>query len=370
MKLGNITLLSILGTALLSACSSGSSSNNSTTPPSLQYSQMNYTGSLPAGGTTGLTGIRQVGTTNNVYITGSYVVNGLSNGTLYVGGVTGGGTYYTYNYPSSTGATTSGTNVYSADNGSSGNVLLTGTYTTAESGESHAFGFYYNGPVSSTQQANNWQTLIFPESQVPGNLPVGNTYPHSIMHGIIVGNYLSGTTAGNGFIYNIATGSYQSVQHPAARYTTIYGIWWNGGESYTIAGGYSATDESGLGVGFVADYNSATKLLTNWTEYTHNNQPAAITHFEGITTDGASGYNLAAGSEASGVSYASFVHITRNSSGGFNTNATWTDAWYPSSTTTTADTVYQNYLYGVYMESGVSGLNGYAAAIPGGYLGN
>lgn len=370
MKLRNILLLSIWGTALLSACSSGSSSNNSVTPPRIQYSQMNYTGSLPTGGTTGLTGIRQVGTTSNVYITGSYVVNSLSNGTLYVGPVTGGGTYYTYNYPSSAGATTSGTNVYSADNGVNSNVLLTGTYTTAESGESHAFGFYYNGPVSSTQQANNWQTLIFPESQVPGNLPVGNTYPHSIMHGIIVGNYLSGTTAGNGFIYNIATNSYQSVQHPAARYTTIYGIWWNGGESYTIAGGYSATNESGLGVGFVADYNSTTKLLTNWTEYTHNNQPAAITHFEGITTDGAGGYNLAAGSEAAGVSYASFVHITRNSSGGFNISATWTDAWYPNSSTTTADTVYQNYLYGVYMESGVSGLNGYAAAIPGGYLGN
>lgn len=370
MKSGNIVLLSILGASLLSACSSGSSSNNSPTPPSIQYSQMNYTGSLPTGGTTGLTGIRQVGTTSNVYITGSYVVNGLSNGTLYVGGVTGGGTYYTYNYPSSTGATTSGTNVYSADNGDNGNVLLTGTYTTSESGESHAFGFYYNGPVSNTQQANNWQTLIFPESQVPGNLPVGNTYPHSIMHGIIVGNYLSGTTAGNGFIYNIATNSYLSVEYPSARYTSIYGVWWNGGESYTIAGGYSATNSSGIGLGFVADYNSRTKALSNWTEYTHNNQPAAITHFEGITTDGAGGYNLAAGSEVSGVSYASFVHITRNSSGGFNTSATWTDARYPNSSTTTADTVYQNYLYGVYMESGVSGLNGYAASIPGGYLGN
>lgn len=59
---------------------------------------IHYSGSLPTGGTTGLTGIRQVGTTNNVYITGSYVVNGLSNGTLYVGGVSGGGTYYVYNY--------------------------------------------------------------------------------------------------------------------------------------------------------------------------------------------------------------------------------------------------------------------------------
>jgi hypothetical protein len=369
MKSANLVLLSILGASLLSACSSGSSSSSSNNP-TIQYTQMNYSGSLPAGGTTGLTGIRQVGTTSNVYITGSYVVNGLSNGTLYVGGVTGGGTYYVYNYPSSSGATTSGTNVYSADNGSGSNVLLTGTYTTAESGESHGFGFYYNGPLSNTQQANNWQTLVFPESQVPGNLPVGNTYPHSIMGGLIVGNYLSGTTAGNGFIYNIAANSYQSVQYPSARYTTIYGIWWNGVDSYTIAGGYSATDVKGIGVGFVADYNSRTNTFSNWTAYTYNNQPAAITHFEGITTDGANGYNLAAGSEVSGVSYASFVHITRNSSGGFSTNATWTNARYPNSSTTTADTVYQNYLYGVYLESGVSGLNGYAATIPGGYPAN
>ena len=59
MKSGNIVLLSIIGASLLSACSSGSSSNNPSSP-TINYTQMNYSGSLPTGGSTGLTGVRQV----------------------------------------------------------------------------------------------------------------------------------------------------------------------------------------------------------------------------------------------------------------------------------------------------------------------
>lgn len=371
MTLKNFALLSALSAGMLVACNSGTSSSSS----GIQYTTLNYSGTLPSGGTVGLTGIRQTSSNaESVYITGSYDIESFNHGTLYVGPVTGGGVYYVYDYPPSTGITTAGTNVYSADNGTGGNVLLTGTYTTEESGAVQ-FGFYYNGSVTATQDPSSWQTLMFPSNQDPNNSTVLSTVPHSIMGGLIVGNYISLLTAGNAFIYNIATKTYRAVNYPDSRYTSLYGIWWNGGDSYTVAGGFSNIspniESNGQGTyGFVADYNSATDTFSNWTPYTYDNLPAGITHFEGITSDGNGGYNLAAGSLYNSTSYVSFVNVKRNPNQIFNTTATWTNLWYPGSSTTTGDTVYQNYLLGVYRESDVSGLSGYVATIPGAYYGN
>lgn len=370
MKIKTGILYSLLGVALLSACSSGSSNNS----PSIQYATLNYVGDYPAGGYVGLTGIRQVGETESVYITGSYGINGVNHGTLYVGSATGGGTYYIYDYPQSVGATTSGTNVYSADNGIGGNVQLTGTYTTSESGATQ-FGFYYNGVVANTQPSDSWHTLIFPSSLDPDQSTVRGTVPHSIMGGLIVGNYISLATAGNAFIYDIQTESYQRVSYPNSRYTSIYGIWWNGGDSYTIAGGYGNgspdIDKNASGTyAFVADYNRKTKTFSNWTAYTYANQQAAASHFEGITSDGNGGYNLAGSGLYNGVLNVSLINIKRTTSGKFNPISTWTNVWYPNSSVTTSDTVYRNYVYGIYQESGVSGQSGYVATIPNAYYGN
>lgn len=370
MKLKNIGLLSTLAAGLLVACSSGSSSSGS----GIQYATLNYSGTLPSGGIVGLTGIRQVGSSSSVYITGSYAIESFNHGTLYVGPVTGGGTYYVYDYPSSLNESpTAGTNVYSADNGLNGNVQLTGTYTVESS--STQFGFYYNGPVSNTQSSSNWQTLMFPSAQDPDNSTVLSTVPHSIMGGLIVGNYISLATAGNAFIYDVETESYQRVSYPGSRYTSLYGIWSNGGESYTVAGGYGNGSpdikENAPGTyAFVADYNRVTKTFSNWTSYTYNNQPSAVAHFEGITSDGNGGYNLAGSGLANGNLYVSLINVKRNSNGTFNPTSVWTNVWYPGSSVTTSDTVYQNYLLGVYQESGVSGQFGYVATIPGAYYGN
>ena len=368
-QLKNLVVLSILGTGVLVACSSGSSGSSS----GIQYTTLNYSGSFPAGGFVGLTGIRQVGTSNNVYITGSYGIESVNHGTLYVGPVTGGGVYYVYDYPGSTESPTAGTNVYSADNGLNGNVQLTGTYTIESS--SIQYGFYYNGPVSNTQSSSNWQTLMFPSTQDPNNSEVLSTVPHSVMGGLIVGNYISKVTAGNAFIYDITTESYQLVNYPGSRYTSLYGIWSNGGESYTIAGGYGngSPDIKKNAPGtyaFVADYNRVTKKFSNWTAYTYNNQPSAVAHFEGITSDGNGGYNLAGSGLANGTLYVSLINVGRNSDGTFNPTSVWTNVWYPGSSVTTSDTVYQNYVLGVYQESGVSGQSGYVATIPGAYYGN
>jgi hypothetical protein len=360
MRLSKICLvLSALSTTIIS-CSTGGGSPNTV---NIQYQTLNYSGTLPTGGSTGLTGIRQVGTTSNVYITGSYSANGQNNGTLYVGPILGGGTYYVYNYPSSSGATNAGTNVYSADNGTGGNVMLVGTYVTSQTGNTHNYGFLYNGPIPDN--GTSWTTLQVPSSLANGQT-VNNTIPHSIMGGLVVGNYETPSTAGNGFIYNINTNTYVALTYPGTgvRYTTAYGIWYNGGTSYTIAGGYGqATDQATNG--FIVDYDSATQAFSNWMSYTYNNQPAAVTHFEGITSDERGGYNLAAAGAQSGIN-AAFVNVQRTASGGLS-SGTWINVWYPGSTTTTADTVYKNFLLGVYQMPGITGLSGYVATIPPGW---
>ncbi|MBP9742540.1 MAG: hypothetical protein KBD37_04195 [Burkholderiales bacterium] len=342
---------------LLTACNGGG-----TTPSTqeIKYTTLNYPNAA-IGSITGITGIQQVSNSDNVYITGSYFES-YNMGTLYEGPILGGGTYYTYMYPSSAGATTSGTNLYSVDNSSvSGNVILVGSYQTEESGNT-SFGFLYNGPIPSESSA--WQPLNFPSSQTPGHTAVLNTIPHSIMNDIVVGNYDTSDTAGNAFIYNISTNSYSTLIKPGSVLTTAYGVWWNGGTSYTISGGYSNTSTTELSLAFIVDYDSSTGALSNWMSYNYNNQPDGITHFEGITSDGLGGYNLASSWLISGVLGSSFVNVSRNSNGKLNSAATWINVSYPGSDTTTADTVYKNYCLGVYSIPNIDQTNGYVATIP------
>ena len=360
----SLLLTAIFSGITLSACNSGSSSPSS--GPSIQYKTLNYTGTLPAGGTTGLTGIRQQGSSSNVYISGSYAIESVNHGSLYVGPITGGGTYYIYDYPSSTNATTAATNIYSVDNGIGESVVLTGSYTTVESG-SYNFGFLYNGPLGNNLvESASWITL-----DVPSLLNVASTYgtiPHSVMGNFVVGNYQSTANGSNGFIYNIANQSVESVTINHALYTSIYGIWANGGESYTIAGGYTNRLDGVLSVGFIADYESGVGISNVESYYYNNTQNSLLTHFEGITADGKGGYNLAGEglvveSGESAILGVAFVNVPRNQNGTFGT-AAWISAWYPNSASTTADTVYQNYLLGVYTLPNISQLNGYVATIP------
>lgn len=57
--------------------------------------------------------------------------------------------------------------------------------------------------------------------------------------------------------------------------------------------------------------------------------------------------------------------MPRDSSGGFNpSQVTWIAVDYPGSSTTTADTVYQNYILGIYVLPGSELTNGYVVTIP------
>jgi hypothetical protein len=115
------------------------------------------------------------------------------------------------------------------------------------------------------------------------------------------------------------------------------------------------------------DYDSSSKKYANFTSLNWENGTtgAVGTHFEGITIDlTKGGYNLAGeGIMPNGTIPVGLAHVTRTASGGFTTSPTWVAVSYPNATTTTADTVYQNNILGVY-KPGIQPLNGYVANIP------
>lgn len=183
------------------------------------------------------------------------------------------------------------------------------------------------------------------------------------MGGLVVGNYDTDLATGKAFIYNIAENSYVEIVKSGAVSVTAYGIWYNGGSTYTIAGGYSDVNEGGVDTAYLVDYDSNTQSFTNWTSFTYNNQPSVITHFEGITTDNNGGYNLVADALSGEDVVASFVHVPRNSSNTFGA-ATWTPYAYPGAVLTSANTVYLNYALGIYELTNGGPANGYVTTIP------
>jgi hypothetical protein len=98
--------------------------------------------------------------------------------------------------------------------------------------------------------------------------------------------------AGKAFIYDIGTEIFLELEKPGALSLTAYGIWHNGGASYTIAGGFSEVNTSGLDRAYLMDWDSATQTTSHWTAFNYGNDSAIITHFDGITGDGLGSFNL------------------------------------------------------------------------------
>ena len=322
----------------------------------VRYSTLNYPPA--AGGSTLLTGVRGIGGSSQVYISAIYELAGSAtmNAALYKGLTSGGGTWYALAYPSSPGATVTSTAFYGPDDFDDGGISVVGNYTTAEVGNL-PIGLLYQGPLDGS---GSWRTLTPPQATT--------TIAHSNMDGFAVGNYetaAGGVGPGRAFVYDIASDTYSELVKPGAVSITAYGIWHNGGTSYTIAGGYA---EIGLTAAYLVDWDSATQTASHWKTYRFKDQPQAITllsHFEGITTDGAGGYNLAADSiviENGVVLDAAFVNIPRNDDGTFG-DATWTTISYPESSLTSANTVYQRDVMGIY-QLGSDLSSGYVATVP------
>lgn len=359
----------LLTASLLSSCGNGGSSASSaaTYSPFGCYGSNNV--SFP-----GVSGVRQVESNSaQVYVTGVYVQNGGNHSFLYQGSVTGGGVCNQFNFPSSPGNTVTSTSLYGPDNSGYGNVVVVGSYTNLESGPIAQQGLLYIGKADGST-IDGYSTL-YPESLVEsaGDYVI-NTLGHSTMGGIVVGNYDTHLITGQTFIYNINTDTYYQLKKPGvpAVSITAYGIWYNGGTSYTIAGGYSDVLESGMNIGFITDWDSTTQRVSNFTTLNYNNLAGSTvsTHFEGITGDGKGGYNLAADWNYPGQSTTpAFAHISREADGSF-TSAQWIGYnYYPGATWTSANTVYQNYILGLYQAGTPTSNYGYVVkfSLPQGF---
>jgi hypothetical protein len=324
-------------------------------------------------------------------IEGQFLVTGTSgtNGVVYSGPInnaftsdgSGSGTWYPINVPSAYGS--SSTSIYGVDNLSTDddNVDLVGSYvsTTLSNGQYPRIGFYYSGSLS-TASANSPTGFQQYRAANPKNSHSASfTYIHSISNGLAVGNYDflgNGNPFGHAFIYNPdPTGSEQTqteVLYPddptgGALTHTAYGIWFNSGTSYTIAGGVGSVFNTPLGIpgdniaygdpigkAYLIDYDSSKTGSAAFSNYqTYSFKPTGtevkkwknitvVTHFEGIWSNGSGTYKLPATVTAmdSVSSGAQVVTVKRNSNGSFSKNAKWEPLNVAGTSLSTNDSLY------------------------------
>ncbi len=283
------------------------------------------------------------------------------------------------------------TSTYNPDTIPAGQVRAVGSYRTDPNGGVFNHGMIYLGPVSG---GGTWTTIDVPADgsntvggvrACPPDQPgcmVMDTIAHSTMGNLVVGNYdlnLGHGASGNAFIYNMTTHQWTLLQlgGSLSSGTTLYGIWQNGGPAspnYTLAGGSSA-HRSPLRTqrAFLMNYNERTGHFGTPRFYSYGNAPALITHFDGITAV-PGGFNLVAISTAQASSMA-FIPTT-----GSNWPLFGKATWYPidvaasplcteppavSCNTVTGNTVYQNQVMGLYVQQQQSDSG--SVSVPGTY---
>ncbi len=296
---------------------------------------------------------------------GQYLITGTSaaTGILYVGSIDGTGTSYPVNFPGA-----SQTSVYGVNNLGGNQVQLVGSYVNADSSTRH--GFFFQGTYGDGAVTGTFSTL-----DVPG---ATFNYIHSTMGGLAVGNSdgptASGLPLGPGIanVYNVSTGQVvANVKFPGSVSNSAYGIWYNGGTSYTIVGGFSRfvannmSDQTApIGTGYIVDYNSATGRFSHWKAMTYPNGRNLLTHFEGISSTQPGVYQLAADSIQVGTGHftqGSWVVLNRNPNGSFG-KSSWVNLNYPGVTGWTSnDSVAGNQAVGIVVSN--TGVISYQATV-------
>lgn len=279
------------------------------------------------------------------------------------------------------------TSSYNPDTIPAGQVRAVGSYRTDPTEGVTNHGMIYLGPVSG---GGTWATIDVPADgsntvggvrACPPDQPgcmVMDTIAHSTMGNLVVGNYdlnLGHGVSGNAFIYNMTTQQWTLLQLGGSLTsgTTLYGIWQNGSGSpnYTLAGGSSAHLSSlRTQRAFLMNYNERTGRFGKPRFYTYGNAPVAVTHFDGITAV-PGGFNLVAISSAQASSMA-FVPAT-----GGNWPLFGRATWYPvevagSSLCTTSggcsavtgNTVYHNQVMGLFVQKSDGQPRTYLATVP------
>ena len=335
-------------------------------------------GTLPVAGWQGLT---TAGSPGQYFITGTTTNPNDSSetaGLLYQGPLSAqGGAGYVMVMPDQPGQTTDGTTAYSADNLGNGQLRIVGTYSNT--GAANELGFLFNGTVNDVGTAANYEPIPRPHPSASWNIP------HSTSGGLVVGNYDSSTEngvpmgGGLAYVYDAVNRRYlvPSMVYPGSSSNTAYGIWWNGGTSYTIAGGFANSPINNLlnprvplSQALLVDFDSATGQFSNWKSFTYvspTSGASGITHFEGISSVEPGVYTLAGVAATEAGTVAGFVTVRRNADGSFG-EMQWTDLTPPVvGSSAFADSVYGNAVVGIAPSS--TGVNTYQATItPGGNL--
>lgn len=348
----------------LVACGGGSSSSTATT--GIQYFTEPY---MPVGSTE-ITGVRGIGNSSDVFLTGinmdTTTTPTTNYGLLYRGPllipsvnswnkIGPAKTILRANAPADT---SSGLNFYGPNGGSTpGTVVVVGNYNLP--GVTTAYGLLYVGNIDGS----GTYTQILPIDPAGGT--VSSTIAHSNMNGYAVGNYnTTRDSSSHAFIMSMGgdpvnpvgytyTEIPLSVVTGGAASITAYGIWYNSSlNNYTIVGGYSkVVRENGLSTGYIVDW-SPSAGFSNFTPLFYNNDSTTskVSHVEGITTDNAGGYYLAIDWAETASTYptgAALAQVSRNSSGGFGTPV-WTNFAFPGAEITSANTVFEKNVLGVY----------------------
>jgi hypothetical protein len=295
---------------------------------------------------------------------GTYLLVGANNspgptpqGLVYQGpldaisrnGVSGSGTWSVVAAPSRFRA--AGTSVYGPDNLGDGQADLVGAFTRNLGNDAPTprnpavVGFTYSGAVDGSDRSG-WR-------QVQGRTQAGTkgtyTFVHSVDAGLAVGNAdnadvdeLTGyfSLSSTAFVVDLDTGKQTQIRYPDDRNPlvthTAYGIWFNGGSKYTIAGGSGevlqpGSDKVEAGAGYLIDYDAVTGRFSNYTTFPYRNRERTdlVSPFVGIYRTPEGHYRLPATAAAlnalGDLTLASVVTVKRNRQGGFREQARWKD---------------------------------------------
>jgi hypothetical protein len=299
---------------------------------------------------------------------GDYVIAGTSGkqGLVYFGPLNGGGTSYFVNYPGA-----KSTSVYGPDSLADGRLRLVGSIVMPGDPPGTGQGFLWEGTLAELPSGGAFRAIAYPGATVQ--------YTHSAMGALAVGNADGPTEvkghkaplgAGVAYIYDIESAAFvATIVYPGSRSNTVYGIWYNGGTSYTLCGAYSPAETNNLADpsrplalarACLVDYDSATNTFSNWTSFDYPHGPDGVdlvTHFQGISSVEPGVYTLGADAVIAGSDHAiqgSWVRVIRKPDGTFD-QGTWINLDYPTTTpsATSANSVYGNAVVGILFAKGV-----------------
>lgn len=254
------------------------------------------------------------------------------------------------------------TSVYGPNyNSNSGLYTFVGSYTMTNfiTKKTTTNGFIYRGGLNSIALNTTSNFYYLPKTLIK-NYDI--TFLHSFSGNHFVGNSMNSETNKSvsylcEFLPILTDGEPIYIKFPSAITTSSYGIWYNKNNEYTIVGGYSG--EHHKGYGFIVDYNTMTKMFTNWTTVQYPENANFITHLQGIELIKFGVYSIIADviNTEKNIKTGYYLTIERNNviersskSNGFIIHDNWININYPSTDEfTTSNSVANNCVVGLFI---------------------